>query len=1016
MEPRLEALTEAIAPIFMQCQHSLAPHKKNVIQLAKIHMSCADVWEEVPPRGIRLTGEKAFNDRFFDMVNRVFPIKKGVSNADRIIKFVGAFIMHIAQKATKEKEQQKQDGNEDDEDTPTSRLVAALLKHLIKGFQAKDKIVRFRVVQIVAELIFSLGEMDEDLYMTLRASLLERVRDKETPVRLQAVIALARLQRGEEGSDDSGEDQENLTDVLIDVLQYDPVAEVRRAALINIIPSPPTMLAILSRTRDEDNTMRKIVYHHVLASLPSPLVLTIAQREEICQNGLGDREPSVRSAAGNLIGGWVESVGGLEGFLRMLDVTTSKVAEDALFSVFVTRPDLLDIVVFPETYWSELTPERAFLARVFVDYCISVKEESRLETALPVVTALAFRIQHEYNALLALIEVEDPDEVDEDAEMEKGDKEFIIAELLKLAVNLDYADETGRRKMFALVRDMASAESLPEILVTRCLDVLRILSSSERELFMLIVEIVHELRDMVRLGDEAAGDEDSQFGDGDTSRIGRLPMDPRGTIKLMESVDPETRARWEDVNLRCLMLCIGMLERVNGTLEDNSVLDGLLSDFVLPAIHQKEPVWRERGMTLLGLMCLISKNMAKKSAQLFVGQAQPPTTKHMPRGYAEIQLRALQMLFDIVMVFHFDGLERDGGPRDGEAKILAAFEGALQDESALQVHAAACEGMAKLMLSGIVTDERVLARLVGLFIDPGTAANQPLRQCLSYFFPVYCYSSPLNQRRMQRIFIKSMQTLADLYTELDDEEMVTPAQVGIMLVDWTDPTKAVKVEGQRPDQEVHVDVAIEILRILFEKGMDKERKKTYVQLLAKLHIPEHIDNDKLRTLMLFIKNLRRRRPLQDTAARNALTRFEASLGKKFATQLENSGIDESELRKLEQLKDLFDFLDEITSASEEEIDVDNTATIFKMETREAPGHKRGARAKGSSKPPEQSEDGKHEKSNEEEEPAHRKRSGRRKAPPKAAQGSDDDDETTNKVEEKAVEGDLLEDEVEDEND
>ena len=60
--------------------------------------------------------------------------------------------------------------------------------------------------------------------MILRASLLDRVRDKETPVRLQAVIALARLQRGEEGSDDLGEDEENLTDVLIDVLQHDPIA------------------------------------------------------------------------------------------------------------------------------------------------------------------------------------------------------------------------------------------------------------------------------------------------------------------------------------------------------------------------------------------------------------------------------------------------------------------------------------------------------------------------------------------------------------------------------------------------------------------------------------------------------------------------------------------------------------------------------------------------------------------------------------------------------------------------
>lgn len=41
-------------------------------------------------------------------------------------------------------------------------------------------------------------------------------------------------------------------------------------------------------------------------------------------------------------------------------------------------------------------------------------------------------------------------------------------------------------------------------------------------------------------------------------------MDPRAVIRAMESMDPETRARWEDVNLRCLTLCIGMLERVNG--------------------------------------------------------------------------------------------------------------------------------------------------------------------------------------------------------------------------------------------------------------------------------------------------------------------------------------------------------------------------------------------------------------------------------------------------------------------
>lgn len=61
----------------------------------------------------------------------------------------------------------------------------------------------------------------------------------------------------------------------------------------------------------------------------------------------------------------------------------------------------------------------------------------------------------------------------------------------------------------------------------------------------------------------------------------------------------------------------------------------------------------------------LNQNMAKKSAQLFVGQAQPPASRNVPRAVTEIQLRALQMLFDIVMVFHFGGLEREGGPKDG---------------------------------------------------------------------------------------------------------------------------------------------------------------------------------------------------------------------------------------------------------------------------------------------------------------------------------------------------------------
>lgn len=75
-------------------------------------------------------------------------------------------------------------------------------------------------------------------------------------------------------------------------------------------------------------------------------------------------------------------------------------------------------------------------------------------------TALAFRIQATYNELLEDIQTEQEDillgGVDEEQRAKKEEtrleKEFVIAEMCKLAVNLDYADEIGRRRMFQLVR------------------------------------------------------------------------------------------------------------------------------------------------------------------------------------------------------------------------------------------------------------------------------------------------------------------------------------------------------------------------------------------------------------------------------------------------------------------------------------------------------------------------------------------------------------------------------------
>ena len=89
------------------------------------------------------------------------------------------------------------------------------------------------------------------------------------------------------------------------------------------------------------------------------------------------------------------------------------------------------------------------------------------------------------------------------------------------------------------------------------------------------------------------------------------------------------------------------------------------------------------------------------------------------------------------------------------------------EEQDPQVKATLCKGTSKLILSGIITSIDVsVALLFGLhpfilskavktlmkaFLSPLTINNQELRQALSFFFQMYSYSSPENQRRMGEV-------------------------------------------------------------------------------------------------------------------------------------------------------------------------------------------------------------------------------------------------------------------------
>lgn len=120
--------------------------------------------------------------------------------------------------------------------------------------------------------------------------------------------------------------------------------------MLNVPLTPLSIPAILSRTRDVDSSVRRAVYS-VLEPLESPKQLTIAQRELVVKAGLQDREQIVRNSAAKLVGSWADLFNGdIAQFIRLFDFDlmhdTENAAEQALLSLFDSRPDLLDSLDF----------------------------------------------------------------------------------------------------------------------------------------------------------------------------------------------------------------------------------------------------------------------------------------------------------------------------------------------------------------------------------------------------------------------------------------------------------------------------------------------------------------------------------------------------------------------------------------------------------------------------------------------------------------------------------------------
>ncbi|KAJ3020603.1 hypothetical protein HKX48_000546 [Thoreauomyces humboldtii] len=303
-----------------------------------------------------------------------------------------------------------------------------------------------------------------------------------------------------------------------------------------------------------------------------------------------------------------------------------------------------------------------------------------------------------------------------------------------------------------------------------------------------------------------------------------------------EEIDADLETEKAMQMLKCLDVIGCVLECTEENLNDNASMAGILESFILPSLKSTHLDTQFAAFQCLSLACLLDRTLAVAHLKLFL------SAFHDPR--IELSTLAMQkdfpngkVFFDLAVLFGTDSM------LDKEL-LSELISGNLQceDEGLLTL---AVEGAAKLMMLGCLTDPIILQHVVVLYYHPHTREMNRLRQCLSYFMPVFAHASHANQRLLQTVVVPTLELLGQEY--VDSKDMLSPTHIGQQLIDWCDPRKVVRLDGgSTPSDEEgsHGDLAVLMLAAI-EESDDPVMQKLYAQLLSKLYLGLFVAPEKL---------------------------------------------------------------------------------------------------------------------------------------------------------------------------
>ncbi|KAF1538013.1 Condensin complex subunit 3, partial [Eudyptes schlegeli] len=911
---------------------------KEAFQLAqKPHQNHAKLVVALKSTYNQLEDKEDFHEKFVRFLKYAMIIYRREPAVEQVIDFVAKFVTSFCQ-------MEKEDGSEEGEED--NLLLNYVFNFLLESHNANSHAVRFRTCQLVNKILGNMPEnaqIDDDLFDKINEAMLIRLKDKFSNVRIQAVLALSRLQ-------DPKDENCPVVNIYNTLLENDSNSEVRRAVLSCIAPSARTLPKIVGRTLDVKEAVRKQAYE-VLAEKVHMRALSIAQRVKLLQQGLNDRSDAVKEVMKKkLLQAWLRlTEGDVLELLHRLDVENCpEVAIPVLNAMFSLSP-LHDFVQNCKNLDSrklipleDLTAENVLYWRCLCEYLKSKGEEGEdlLEQMLPEPAIYADYLLSYLQNMPVLSEEQREDFTCFENLMTK---EFIGQQLILIIGCMDTTEEGGRKHLLVTLQKIlilpATSTALISLLAERLLS---IIEDDDRRI-QIIAEIISEVREPIVTVDQPVDAAEirkrelklaeikvklfeakealeecitlQDFNRASVLKEKITELEHRKNDLIKEAEEPEIKEMRVEKNdpetlLKCLMMCYELLKIMSLSKGIGPTINEIIESLILPGITNVHPAVRNMAVLCLGCCALQNKEFARQQLALLLQVLQIDNIK--------VKLSALKAIFDQLMLFGIEPFKarRGNNSQSEDAHIrtenceeesetieeeeeTATIHSLLQllsgflDSEFSELRTEAAEGIAKLMFSGRLISAKLLSRLVLLWYNPVTEEDIRLRHCLGVFFPLFAYANRSNQECFEEAYLPTLQTLLNAPATSPLAE-IDISNVSELLVDLTRPS-GLKPQSKKSqdyqDLTVHDSLAMKICN-----GILMDPTAPDVRIYAKALNSLELSSSSTENLLVLLNEILEK--VKDKMCQRAIEKIKMNLtkdpnvGKDHSERTEETGLSE----------------------------------------------------------------------------------------------------------------------------